>query len=74
MKDSGLRIRVERELCAQFLRSLQRAIYKDETSRIISEADAGPLFVIDETVEKIKDGTISNHVYDPQEACLKRAG
>lgn len=31
-----------------------------------------PLFVIDEAVEKIKDGTISNHVYDPQEALLKK--
>lgn len=30
-----------------------------------------PLFVIDEAVEKIKDGTISNHIYDPQGACLK---
>jgi len=30
-----------------------------------------PLFVIDEAVEKIKDGTISNYVYDPNEACLK---
>lgn len=33
-----------------------------------------PLFVIDEAVEKIKDGSISNHVYDPQAACLKQAG
>ena len=33
-----------------------------------------PLFVIDEAVEKIKDGTISNHIYDPQGACLKQAG
>lgn len=32
-----------------------------------------PLFVIDEAVEKIKDGSISNHFYDPQAACLKRA-
>lgn len=32
-----------------------------------------PLFVIDEAVEKIKDGTISNHIYDPQAACLKQA-
>lgn len=30
-----------------------------------------PLFVIDEAVEMIKDGTISNHIYDPQNACLK---
>ena len=30
-----------------------------------------PLFVIDEAVEKIKDGTISNYIYDPQGACLK---
>jgi hypothetical protein len=30
-----------------------------------------PLFVIDEAVEKIKDGTISNHIYDPQAANLK---
>ena len=31
-----------------------------------------PLFVIDEAVERIKDGTISSYVYDPNEACLKR--
>jgi len=30
-----------------------------------------PLFVIDDAVDKIKDGTISNYVYDPQAACLK---
>ncbi len=30
-----------------------------------------PLFVIDEAVEKIKDGTISNHNYDLQAASLK---
>jgi len=30
-----------------------------------------PLFVIDEAVERIKDGTISGYVYDPAEACLK---
>lgn len=29
-----------------------------------------PLFVIDEAVEKIKDGTISNYTYDPQGAQL----
>jgi len=33
-----------------------------------------PLFVIDEVVEKIKDGTISDYAYDPQGACLKKAG
>lgn len=32
-----------------------------------------PLFVIDEVVEKIKDGTISGYTYDPQGACLKQA-
>jgi len=31
-----------------------------------------PLFVINDAVEMIKDGTISNHIYDPQGACLKR--
>ncbi|MBL1435533.1 MAG: GIY-YIG nuclease family protein [Rhodobacteraceae bacterium] len=30
-----------------------------------------PLFVINEAVERIKDGTISGYVYDPQSACLK---
>ena len=29
-----------------------------------------PLFAIDEAVEKIRDGTISNHVYDPKSAKL----
>ncbi|MGY6547973.1 MAG: GIY-YIG nuclease family protein [Roseinatronobacter sp.] len=31
-----------------------------------------PLFVIKEAVERIKDGTISDYRYDPQEASLKR--
>ncbi|MAU40077.1 MAG: hypothetical protein CMF31_00475 [Kordiimonas sp.] len=31
-----------------------------------------PLFVIDELVEKIKDGTISDYAYDPGGACLKK--
>ncbi len=31
-----------------------------------------PLFVIDEAVEKIRDGTITEYVYDPQAAQLKR--
>jgi hypothetical protein len=30
-----------------------------------------PLFTIKEAVEKIKDGTITNYVYDPNEASLK---
>jgi hypothetical protein len=30
-----------------------------------------PLFVIDEVVEKIRDGTITRYVYDPKAACLK---
>jgi hypothetical protein len=30
-----------------------------------------PLFMIKEAVEKIKDGTITNYVYDPNEASLK---
>ena len=29
-----------------------------------------PLFVVDEAVEKIRDGTIANYVYDPQLAAL----
>lgn len=33
-----------------------------------------PLFVIDEAVQKIKDGTIGDFVYDPNKAALKRAG
>ncbi len=33
-----------------------------------------PVFVIDEAVEKIKDGTISEFVYDPSSADLKRVG
>jgi len=31
-----------------------------------------PLFVIDEVVERIKDGTISNFIYDPGSATLKK--
>lgn len=29
-----------------------------------------PLFVIDEAVERIKDGTITHYIYDPKTACL----
>ena len=32
-----------------------------------------PLFVIDEAVERIKDGTIAKYVYDPHGACLKQS-
>lgn len=31
-----------------------------------------PLFVVDEAVEKIKDGTITQYVYDPSSASLKQ--
>ena len=31
-----------------------------------------PLFVIDEAVEKIKDGTITGYTYDPKAALLRR--
>jgi len=33
-----------------------------------------PAQVIDEVVDRIKDGTISNYVYDPSRATLKKAG
>ncbi len=33
-----------------------------------------PLFVIDEAVSRIKDGTITDYQYDPGSASLKRAG
>jgi Meiotically up-regulated gene 113 len=33
-----------------------------------------PLFVINEAVEKIKNGTISDNIYDPQNACLRKVG
>ena len=29
-----------------------------------------PLYVVDEAIEKIKTGTITEYAYDPQEACL----
>ncbi len=32
-----------------------------------------PLFVIDEAVERIKDGTITRYIYDPKAAALVRA-
>ncbi|MBO6764036.1 GIY-YIG nuclease family protein [Maricaulis sp.] len=32
-----------------------------------------PLFVIDEAIEKFKDGTIGEYVYDPESASLKEA-
>ena len=31
-----------------------------------------PLYAIDDAVEKIRDGTISNHRYDPREAKLRQ--
>ena len=33
-----------------------------------------PLFVINEAIEKIKDGTITDHIYDTQSASLKKRG
>lgn len=33
-----------------------------------------PVFVVDEAVERIKDGTITRYVYDPQRATLVEAG
>lgn len=33
-----------------------------------------PLFVVDEAVEKIRDGTIANYVYDPKQAKLVERG
>ena len=32
-----------------------------------------PLFVVDEAVERIKDGTITGYVYDPKAATLVHA-
>lgn len=40
------------------LRSLQRALYKDETSRIISEPSAGPLFSGESEDGDVETGTI----------------
>ena len=40
------------------LRSLQRALYKDETSRRVSEPTAGPLFTDENDDEDIASGTI----------------
>jgi hypothetical protein len=31
-----------------------------------------PVFVIDEVIEKIRDGTITGYVYDPKTASLTR--
>lgn len=40
------------------LRSLQRALYKDETSRSISEPSAGPLFGGEQEEDDLASGTI----------------
>lgn len=40
------------------LRSLQRAIYKDEASRMISEPSAGPLFSDEAQADDLASGTI----------------
>lgn len=33
-----------------------------------------PLFDVDEVVQRIKDGSITEYVYDPGEACLSLRG
>ena len=33
-----------------------------------------PLFVIDEAVERIRDGSITNYIYDPKVAKLVKVG
>ncbi len=40
------------------LRSLQRALYKDETSRRVSEPSAGPLFASESETDDLASGTI----------------
>jgi hypothetical protein len=40
------------------------------TLRVIATDADVPLFVIDDAVEKIKDGTITAYVYDPKLARL----
>lgn len=40
------------------LRSLQRALYKDETSRRVSEPSAGPLFASESEADDLASGTI----------------
>lgn len=40
------------------LRSLQRALYKDEVSRRVSEPSAGPLFASDSEADDLASGTI----------------
>ncbi|MBI1256577.1 MAG: GIY-YIG nuclease family protein [Chloroflexi bacterium] len=40
------------------LRSLQRALYKDETSRLVSEVSAGPLFTDQAEDDDLASGTI----------------
>ncbi|GEC14834.1 GIY-YIG nuclease family protein [Nitrobacter winogradskyi] len=40
------------------LRSLQRALYKDETSRSVSEPSAGPLFASESETDDLASGTI----------------
>jgi hypothetical protein len=40
------------------LRSLQRALYKDDTSRRVSEPSAGPLFASESEVDDLASGTI----------------
>jgi hypothetical protein len=40
-----------------------------------SSAQEGvPLFVVNEAVDRIKDGTITGYVYDPKAAALVRVG
>lgn len=59
--EADARLRVIYSNAAQsdlLLRSMQRALYKDETSRIISEPNAGPLFSDEAGEEDIESGTI----------------
>jgi hypothetical protein len=65
------------------VRSLQRALNKDKASRRITNLDFGipvqpkewflvPLEVIEEAIEKIKEGTLDRFRYDRETVSLTR--
>lgn len=57
--DARLRVIYSNETESNILlRSLQRAIYKDDTSRLISEPNAGPLFADKTSEEDMASGTV----------------
>lgn len=68
------RVRLERLLHNFFDATRLDIEIKDRFGKPVSPREwfLVPLFVIDQVVEKIKDGSITNYVYDPESVALKK--